>query len=197
MNLTRSVCHVLYACLSYGWVIAGTLEQPKSSAEGIEWYKKKFPKLQILSGLEAIFNYFHYWEAEKTFPTAKNRNSNKPAGSAIFTRDYYPFWREQQEGDSAGKLMLVTKKREGDEEQEQVVSVFFDDNVERDRAHIADVRCMTENPSSRTFQPVPFRESLGHYLVKAEPLLAIQDHRFFIDKLDACVEAQKGKPKKT
>ena len=59
--------------------------------------------------------------------------------------------------------------------------IFFDDNIELDRAHIVDVR-MTDGT------PIPFRESNRRWIAKAEPWLAITCETYFIDLLDSMLE---------
>eukprot|EP00662_Eupelagonemidae_sp_cell21_P028000 gene28000-52747_t len=53
---------------------------------------------------------------------------------SVALRDYYPYWRDQKEADDAGKPLLVEDR--GGEEGDGAHHIFFDDNVERDRAHI-------------------------------------------------------------
>lgn len=56
--------------------------------------------------------------------------------------------------------------------------IFFDDNIERDRAHIIDVR------DAHTFAPVPFTTSRGVCIRRVAPLLAIRDPAYFIKEVD-------------
>eukprot|EP01046_Picozoa_sp_COSAG06_P023303 COSAG06_NODE_1844_length_8232_cov_8.488872_2_plen_90_part_00 len=58
--------------------------------------------------------------------------------------------------------------------------IFFDDNIERTYAHIVDCR------DAASGEAVPFEISAGLYLVRAEPVLAIQERSYFIDALRAC-----------
>jgi hypothetical protein len=52
--------------------------------------------------------------------------------------------------------------------------VFFDDNIERDRAHIVDVR------DCHTYAPVPFAQAAGRFLRRVEPFQAIMDREYFV-----------------
>mmetsp|Transcript_8368 Transcript_8368/g.10994 ORF Transcript_8368/g.10994 Transcript_8368/m.10994 type:complete len:168 (-) Transcript_8368:207-710(-) len=85
--------------------------------------------------------------------------------------DYYEWWRDDGESDVSGKLLLVDRGS-------QTLSFFFDDNVERDRAHIVDVR------DAHTGEPLDFQtESKDRYIFKAEPFCAILDGNYYIDAL--------------
>ena len=64
------------------------------------------------------------------------------------------------------------------------VEIFFDDNIERDRAHIVDVRC------ARTFKPLPFSETKDIFIAKVEPYYAITDENYFIDLLHDIISEQ-------
>ena len=52
------------------------------------------------------------------------------------------------------------------------IQLFFDDNVERDRAHIVDVR------DAKTFTPLPFALTQNVFIKKVEPILAITQPRW-------------------
>ena len=70
------------------------------------------------------------------------------------------------------------------------VEIFFDDNIERDRAHIVDVRC------ALTFKPLPFSVTKDVYMAKVEPYFAITDEKYFIDLLhDVISEQMKARSK--
>jgi len=96
---------------------------------------------------------------------------------SIAVRDYFPFWRKSKESDDSGKPLLVESLSEN-----SVHHIFFDDNIERDRAHIVDARDVVSG------NPMPFSETQGVYLVKAEPLLAIKDPHYFIEALASAEE---------
>lgn len=49
-------------------------------------------------------------------------------------RDYYPFWKSRNERSRAGKLLLL------DPADQDVIQIFFDDNIGHGAAHIVDVR---------------------------------------------------------
>lgn len=91
---------------------------------------------------------------------------------SMAVRDYFPFWRASKESDDSGKPLLVESVSEN-----SVHHIFFDDNIERDRAHIVDAR------NGVSGDPMPFSETQGVYLVKAEPLFAIKDPNYFIGAL--------------
>jgi len=93
---------------------------------------------------------------------------------ALGLRDYYPFWREQGESDTSGKLLLLDPSRT------DVHHIFFDDNVQWEKLHIIDARDVT------TGDPIPFVDVIDHWVVKAEPLEAIRDPDYFIKAVELC-----------
>lgn len=80
--------------------------------------------------------------------------------------------------ETSGKLFLVDSAKkilnEGDIEY---IEIFFDDNIERDYAHIVDVR------DSKTFLPIPFEICNKKYLRRAEPYDIINDIEYFIKEI--------------
>ncbi len=104
-----------------------------------------------------------------------------PGSATLGLRDYYPYWAAQKESDTAGKLLLV------DTSPAAVCHhIFFDDNIERDRAHIVDCR------DSRTGESLPYTSTKGRWLVKAEPLHSIVDPQYFIRMVHSCEAAVSG-----
>ena len=53
---------------------------------------------------------------------------------AYAIRDYYPFWKSRNERSRAGKLLLL------DPADDDVIQIFFDDNIGHGSANIVDVR---------------------------------------------------------
>ena len=66
-------------------------------------------------------------------------------GRAYALRDFYPFWKTRNERSRAGKLLLL------DPADEDVIQIFFDDNVGHGQAHIVDTR------DARTGASLPFQ----------------------------------------
>lgn len=64
------------------------------------------------------------------------------------------------------------------------IQLFFDDNVERFRSHIVDVR------TASTFEPIPFKLSENIFVKKVETYFAITDENYFIDLVEEMVSAQ-------
>jgi len=77
------------------------------------------------------------------------------------------------ESEDSGKFIMVDTRDEALLAQH---SIFFDDNVERDRAHIVDVR-------DEDCRPIMFSESESLFLVRAEPSMIIRNKRWFIEQL--------------
>mmetsp|Transcript_42831 Transcript_42831/g.70205 ORF Transcript_42831/g.70205 Transcript_42831/m.70205 type:complete len:381 (+) Transcript_42831:144-1286(+) len=120
-------------------------------------------------------------------------------GTTLGLSDCYPWWRDNNESDTSGKLLLVAGDEEHGEEEVGVaaeggapssappraaaaaapLALFFDDNVERDRAHIVDVRRAAPGAP-----PVPFARSKDRFIFKAEPFAAILDRQYYINALE-------------
>ena len=64
------------------------------------------------------------------------------------------------------------------------IQIFFDDNVERFRSHIVDVR------TASTFEPIPFKTSENVFIKKVETYFAITDEDYYIDLVEEMVTAQ-------
>lgn len=68
---------------------------------------------------------------------------------AYAIRDYYPFWKSRNERSRAGKLLLL------DPADDDVIQIFFDDNIGHGSANIVDVRDV------RTGEALAFQVSRG------------------------------------
>eukprot|EP00892_Ulva_mutabilis_P009416 jgi/Ulvmu1/6847/UM031_0052.1 len=95
--------------------------------------------------------------------------SNRRAQNcALAIRDHYHLWKSRNEHPRAGKLLLL------DPSDTSEIKMFFDDNIGYTGAHIADVR------NARTGESVPFDEAKNTYLMRAEPVNAILDPKYFV-----------------
>lgn len=125
-------------------------------------------------------------------------------------QDDYSYWHSQHESDDSGKLFLVDTSRvqrstryddldsgtdlAGDVHSDTAVTskqrdsaplqLFFDDNIELDRAHIVDVR------DSKSFDKVPFSVTRNVFIRRVEPYFAIVNENYFIEILHEMVDAQ-------
>jgi hypothetical protein len=63
-----------------------------------------------------------------------------------------------------------------------VSQVFFDDNIERGRAHIVDVR------DASSYRPVPFEVSQGRYLRRVDPYQAILDRDYYVKEVQRVID---------
>jgi hypothetical protein len=132
----------------------------------------------------------------------------------VAIQDDFYYWDACGESDESGKLFMVdTEKREnrvfdsengngekflgGSHINEKSIKntelasniaapiqLFFDDNVERFRSHIVDVR------TASTFEPIPFKVSENVFIKKVESFFAITDENYFIDLVEEMVTAQ-------
>ena len=107
----------------------------------------------------------------------------------IGVQDDFQHWYGCKESCGSGKLMLVNCDIIDDSDvhdadassvhdRNKDIHIFFDDNIELDRAHIVDVREL------ETFEPIPFHISKGRFLQRVDPMLAIEDELFFVNKLE-------------
>ena len=93
---------------------------------------------------------------------------------SLALRDFWPYWRDRLEAPEAGKLLIledenVTKYR--------MRTIFIDDNVGLEDAHIVDVR-------KADGSCVPFREAKQTCLIRADIIKAIQDPKnYFMDEI--------------
>jgi len=103
----------------------------------------------------------------------------------IGIQDDYHYWHDCGEACDAGKLLLIDE--DTDEQPEcRDIHIFFDDNIERDRAHIVDVRDLG------SFTSLPFHTTQGKWLLKVEPFLAIHNERYFINLFDKILSDHYG-----
>ena len=66
----------------------------------------------------------------------------------------------------------------------KTIHIFFDDNIERERLHIVDVRDL------RTSIPIPFENVNNIFIKKVEPYFAITDDNYFINEAIHLIKAQ-------
>ena len=86
----------------------------------------------------------------KTFPEMRLAFLRESSGfsstsRAYALRDYYPFWKNNDERSIAGKLLLL------DAHDQDHIQIFFDDNIGYGSPHIVDARY------AKTGQPVSFK----------------------------------------
>eukprot|EP00050_Salpingoeca_kvevrii_P019246 m.84031 g.84031 ORF g.84031 m.84031 type:complete len:402 (-) comp8327_c0_seq2:984-2189(-) len=107
--------------------------------------------------------------------------SNFEAGMrSMALQDDWKFWFANKEASDCGKLFVV------DPRDPEFHPIFFDDNIERDYAHIVDARDL------KTGESLPFEMALGLYLVRVLPIEAVFDHEYFIKEIESC-EARRRK----
>lgn len=112
---------------------------------------------------------------------------SRDSPNVLGLQDCYPWWAAQGESDDSGKLtaadmsLLGWRTRKDGDVSGKFHHIFFDDNIERDRAHIVDCR------DRATGEPVAFDVALDKFIVKSEPLHAITDREYFIKALHKCI----------
>lgn len=151
-------------------LVMGTFEQPNehhAASSGLSFYASH-PNLDIVSGFPAIHSFLtDKWRATET---------------TLAIRDFYPFWFSKREDARAGKLMTM------DPEDPDVHAMFFDDNILPHDPHIVDVR------DARNGEVVDyFSTTKDIHLLHVEPLEAIQNEDFFIERFHASLASRKHK----
>lgn len=115
---------------------------------------------------------------------------------SVLVSDDFQYWSRCGKSDDSGKVLLIDSNLHdisslSDTAAGQTsnkiptISMFFDDNIERDRAHIVDVR------DQDTFECIPFESSKRVYLRRVKPLKAIYDRDYFLKEIDSALRHYK------
>lgn len=99
---------------------------------------------------------------------------------SLAIQDDFSWWHNCHESDDSGKVLLVDTNNS---KHRSEIQIFFDDNIERDRAHIVDVRELT------TFEPVPFLISNRKWIRRVEPFYSITDRNYFVKEVQDVLAA--------
>ncbi len=100
---------------------------------------------------------------------------------SVAIQDDWPWWAAHGEADTAGKIHIVPTHKEDEHH------IFFDDNVELDRAHIIDTRDM------KTGDPIPFDEAHDVYIVAVNTMEVIENQDYFLERIKVCEEKRASK----
>lgn len=135
-------------------------------------------------GLYGCYLLYLPLQAIASFVHSRHMNGRR---TTLALRDYWPYWRENLEAASAGKVVpcyYYDGKRSDEGVPPHLWPIVFDDNVFHDDAHIIDMRDAT------TGNPLPFNHVIGKYLVRAEPYYAILDpQNYFKQEFERCLAA--------
>ena len=123
-----------------------------------------------ISGAVNIQNHIE----NSVFQMHRNDLSGLTAKRFFVLRDDYRWWERNHESDTSGKLLIVQRPTNREAIDSLIHQAFFDDNIERDRPHIVDVRDVF------SFEPIPFSSTRDNALIRAEPYLAITDDNYFV-----------------
>ncbi|KAL4159398.1 hypothetical protein PRNP1_005158 [Phytophthora ramorum] len=126
-----------------------------------DFYAASDPNVQVIRGFR---------------PIQETLQSMLQGASTLALRDYWEWWSAHAEDGQYGKLLLVN------EDEDDNISIFFDDHIEAHHAHIVDVRDI------RSGSPVDFDKSLGKYLQRVEPFAAITDPNYFTSLFEKYVK---------
>ncbi|POM62743.1 hypothetical protein PHPALM_28055 [Phytophthora palmivora] len=143
-------------------LVMGTFKQPKSAddTDPLAFYTSQGDSVQIVQGLSNIHD----------FLARRWRDSQ----ATLALRDFYPYWFHNSEDATAGKLLTLDPVDDTDGAH----AMFFDDNILWHDAHIVDARC-AHNDSA-----LPFEETRELHLMRVEPLDAIQNEAYFVDRFE-------------
>eukprot|EP00746_Dinoflagellata_sp_MGD_P120968 gnl/MRDRNA2_/MRDRNA2_56300_c0_seq1.p1 gnl/MRDRNA2_/MRDRNA2_56300_c0~~gnl/MRDRNA2_/MRDRNA2_56300_c0_seq1.p1 ORF type:complete len:1452 (+),score=235.13 gnl/MRDRNA2_/MRDRNA2_56300_c0_seq1:78-4433(+) len=142
----------------------GTIEQPSSLEEGIDFFKSK-KDAKVIAGMEAVSN--HY---------AKMSDKRK----TFAMRDFYLGWKNANFKPCGGKPFFVEYLSDPSR-----FSVFFDDHISPASPKIVD-------PINARQYPRRFHSSqmFGSHLVQAQPLHSILNPDYFVETLQRCEAAR-------
>lgn len=161
---------------------SGAFIRPGPSSHDVQL---AFIKNNVISTIIRSSNIHHYIQHD-WLKMHENHFTDSSIKRFIVLRDDYLWWEANHEADDSGKLFLIDKRTlnltQNDNNNEDLLyQVFFDDNIERDRAHIVDVRDVN------SFEPIPFSETNGMVLLRVEPYLAILDDNYFLNQVRNCI----------
>eukprot|EP01083_Nonionella_stella_P093729 262766_1 len=97
--------------------------------------------------------------------------------------DDYVWWSLHGENSDGGKMFILN------DEDAAVHQIFFDDNLEFDRAGIVDVRKLNVNEGKKCVSDSEWNELKQKHLVRCEPLEVILDDDFFVRHIVQCETA--------
>mmetsp|Transcript_5876 Transcript_5876/g.8888 ORF Transcript_5876/g.8888 Transcript_5876/m.8888 type:complete len:469 (-) Transcript_5876:262-1668(-) len=160
-------------------LVLGTLDidearhRLKNSSVGSHSQPGKNVPQEILHSLEDIHSFLQQGSREP--PREGSRMT-------LGLRDHWEPWRKSGEHPEWGKLCPLDIPPSRDPRL-HFHTVFFDDNVKKDSAHIIDARDVT------TGKPIAFSTVMGVNLIRAEPYEALLgSSNFFLGKIKKSVE---------
>ncbi|RLN79200.1 hypothetical protein BBJ28_00013781 [Nothophytophthora sp. Chile5] len=146
-------------------LVMGTFKQPKiADDKAFDYYAAQSENLHIVRELPNIH----------AFLTGRWRDSQ----ATLALRDFYPFWFQNREAATAGKLLTLDSMFGADE----VHAMFFDDNILAHDAHIVDARVAHDGSA------VEFEHTRELHLMRVEPLEAIQSDMYFVNRFEASLQ---------
>ena len=87
-------------------------------------------------------------------------------------QDDFEYWHAEGETDNSGKLFLLPT------DNSETLSLFFDDNIERDRSHIVDVR------DRDSFVSLTYESVIGKHIIRVQPMEAILYDDYYVSLVD-------------
>ena len=145
---------------SDSWI--GWPQFESESVYRLRWYREQAPKVRMVSGMREIY-------AELK---AQSRR-----GRTLAISDDYVWWSLHGERSDGGKLLVL------DGGDEQIQEIFFDDNLECERAGIVDVRKLDVDEGRTCRSDVEWPDLKRKHLLKVEPLEVILNDDYFTEKI--------------
>lgn len=149
-------------------------------------YVSKEGLVCVKSDAKQIFKYmFDDWLTLTKTEHNSDRDRKDSAIYAIAIRDDYNHWHRNRESDNSGKILLVDQNTK--QHDDRVIQLFLDDNIERDRAHIVDVR------NVESFASIPFETSNNLFIKRMEPWDAVMDRNYFVNIFKELIRTHSNK----
>lgn len=129
----------LSLCLPQAQSIPGVYLQEETEGKGSEFEEVSLEKVtgSAKIGLRMVLQ--HWFGLTVDASIGSSGGDGRPLTLAAALQDDYPFWSENKEACHSGKIFAVDLNANSNG-TDDVVQLFFDDNIERTDIHILDVR---------------------------------------------------------
>jgi len=158
---------------------SGALLRTSEGDEGV-LFSYVDPKNNLIAGQSGAKKFYHTLMKDilrMHLPPSSSDVSGERIPRTFFLQDDFSFWHAHNENDQSGKIMLVPTKRHEklfEDFSDDIIQIFFDDNIERNYAHIVDVRDI------KSFAPIPYSETKDLYLKRVEPWCFLTEQKYYV-----------------
>ena len=132
----------------------------------MKWYfekQKEEQKMQIMCDKQKIYDYL--------------KKQSLKQRTMMFSDDYV-WWSMHGENSEAGKMMILDEK-----DNDNIHQIFFDDNLEFDRAGIVDVRNLSVENGNTCLSDSIWNDLKTTHLLKAEPVEIMINDDYFTENI--------------